>query len=113
MKKLVTVILTIFFLQGIVVSQEIKFLQEIAFSHEIIFYLSPEGNDTWAGTSEMPFCTLQKARDAIRSMKSRGKVDRPVIVFLRGGLYELSETFILKPEDSGSENCPRCLARIR
>ena len=106
MKKIVTVILTIFFLQGIVVSQEIKFLQEITFSDEIIFYISPNGNDTWAGTSEMPFCTLQKARDAIRGMKSRGKVNRPVIVFLRGGLYELPETFILKPEDSGSETCP-------
>ena len=106
MKKTIIFILTIFFLQGIVIAQEIKFLQEITFAHEIIFYISPNGNDTWAGTSEMPFCTLQKARDAIRGMKSRGKVNRPVIVFLKGGLYELSETFILKPEDSGSENCP-------
>ena len=72
----------------------------------IKIYISPAGKDTWIGTIEKPFGTLQKARDVIRSLKSEGKISGPVMVYLRGGYYELSETFILKPEDSGSELYP-------
>jgi len=74
---------------------------------EIVFYVSPEGNDSHAGTSvETPFATLHKARDAIRELKKAGELRSPVSVFLLGGTYELSEPFILNVEDSGTEACP-------
>jgi len=74
---------------------------------EIAFYISPEGNDLQDGTSvKTPFATLQKARDAIRKLKSEGDLKLPVTVYLHGGTYKLSEPFVMKTEDSGTSECP-------
>jgi parallel beta-helix repeat protein len=74
---------------------------------KIVFYVSPEGSDSHTGTSvDKPFATLQKARDAIRTLKQEAGLKSPVTVFLLGGTYELTEPFILTTEDSGSEICP-------
>lgn len=75
-------------------------------AQEVKIYLSPTGNDSWTGTIEKPYATLQKARDVIRTMKAGGKFNKPVTVLLHGGYYELPETFVLKPEDSGTEQYP-------
>ncbi len=73
----------------------------------IVFYVSPAGNSKNPGTSiEKPFATLDDARDAIRMLKKKGQINAPVIVYLRGGVYELSETFVLGAEDSGTEDFP-------
>jgi len=70
-------------------------------------YVSAEGNDSWAGDSiSKPFATVQKARDTIRAKKRKGGLAKPVTVYIRGGLYELSETLVFAPEDSGTESCP-------
>ena len=72
-------------------------------------YVSPQGDDGNAGTLEKPFNTLEKARDAVRAIKgaSGGKMpDGGVTIWLRGGQYELAETFLLGPEDSGQEGRP-------
>ena len=71
------------------------------------FYISPGGNDSNEGTIEKPFLTLEKARDAIRLMKQEKELPKGgVTVFLRGGHYFMNQTFILGPDDSGSENAP-------
>jgi hypothetical protein len=73
----------------------------------IVFYVSPEGSDSQAGTSaDKPFATLQKARDAIRALRERGELKSPVTVYLLGGTYELSEPFVLTTDDSGTRECP-------
>lgn len=74
---------------------------------EIAFYISPEGNDSQSGTSvDKPFATLQKAQDAIRTLKQEAELKSPVTVYLLGGTHELSEPFILTIEDSGTKECP-------
>ena len=78
------------------------------------YYVATDGNDHWSGTlpapnagkSDGPFRTLAAARDAIRRLKLRDLPNRPVVVRIRGGRYRLSAPFILRPEDSGTENCP-------
>ena len=71
------------------------------------FYISPVGNDNNEGTIENPFLTLEKARDTIRLIKqAKGLPEGGITVFLRGGRYIMSQTFILGPEDSGYENAP-------
>ncbi|HUX59330.1 MAG TPA: right-handed parallel beta-helix repeat-containing protein [Bacteroidales bacterium] len=73
---------------------------------EKAFYVSPDGSDSQSGTSvSKPFATLQKARDAIRTLRMEGELKLPVTVYLRGGTYELLEPFILKTEDCGTEAC--------
>ncbi len=76
-------------------------------SADVTFYVSPGGNDARGGrSSEEAFRTLARARDAVREMKARDGLREPVTVLLRGGLYELSEPFILTVEDSGTKTCP-------
>ena len=74
---------------------------------EILFYVAPDGSDGAAGTDEgHPFATLDRARDAVRSLKRAGKIDRPVTVYVRGGVYELTAPMLFTPEDSGTPDCP-------
>ena len=75
--------------------------------NELVFYVSPEGNDAHNGTSiESAFATLEKARNAIREIKRGSTLEKPVTVYLQGGTYQLSEPFVLTPEDSGTEEFP-------
>ena len=78
-----------------------------------IFYVSPQGNDSWSGTlpdptedkSDGPFKTLEKARDKLREiMNSVGK--KGGIVLLRQGRYELSSPLEFNEADSGSSEFP-------
>src|SRR5713226_3430050 len=68
----------------------------------IVFYVSPDGNDTWSGKlaaanndkTDGPFTTIGKARDAIRGLKAQGPLTQPFTVFIRGGLYTLREPLV-------------------
>ncbi|WP_200666284.1 right-handed parallel beta-helix repeat-containing protein [Oxynema sp. CENA135] len=83
---------------------------------KIVFYVALDGNDAWSGTlanpnrmnSDGPFATIQRARDAIREIKYRqnGNLTNEVTVFIREGIYFLTEPWVFTPEDSGTENCP-------
>ena len=91
---------------------------------DIKLYVATNGNDSWSGKiaspitvrfahqrlrlmagTDGPFATLERARDEIRNLKSDG-LDAPVTVFVRDGIYQLSETLKLDKQDSGSEEAP-------
>jgi len=78
--------------------------------NETAFYVSPDGDDASSGTSTgNAFATLERARDAIRELKSNGGISEnsgPVTVYLRDGLHPLSDPLILTPADSGTEENP-------
>jgi regulation of enolase protein 1 (concanavalin A-like superfamily) len=92
------------------------------------FFVSPKGNDNWSGTlsepnqtgSDGPFATIERARRAVRELKSRvylpkGKAidaryvgtsypywkGKDIVVFIRQGFYTLSEPLVFSPEDGG------------
>jgi len=72
-------------------------------AHELSFYISPDGNDVWSGSVEQPFATLERARDQIRNLKKQGKMPSDgVTIEVAQGVYQLSQTFELTEEDSGS-----------
>jgi len=80
---------------------------------ETRYYVAPDGNDAWSGrlaapdgTGDGPFRTLERARDASRQLRAGGELNAPVSVMLRGGTYRMSQPFVLKAEDSGSEQAP-------
>jgi hypothetical protein len=66
-------------------------------------FVAPTGDDNNPGTLDKPFATLKKARDVLRGIKGSGQpVDGGFTVYLRGGLYRLSEPLHLRPIDSGT-----------
>ncbi len=80
----------------------------------VTLYVSPEGNDRWSGQlsqpnsqrTDGPKASLTGARDAIRRLKSKGPLTKPVEVIISAGTYTLNEPFVLTPADSGTKECP-------
>ena len=78
------------------------------------FYISPDGNDDWSGStsqanadkSDGPLATLVGTRDKIRKLKSAGSFDKPVEVVVSDGIYSMRQTLVLTEADSGTESCP-------
>jgi len=73
-----------------------------------ILYVSTQGNDNWSGRhpapnanrTDGPLATICKARDVVRTRKRYGELTGPVMVYLRGGRYRLSEPITFGPQDS-------------
>ena len=70
---------------------------------EIFLHVSPDGNSGAPGTEKFPLATLEDARNRIQQLPPG---HGPVTVFLHNGVYYRTEPFILKPEDSGTEDAP-------
>lgn len=79
------------------------------------FYVSPDGNDAWSGKlpepasgrKDGPFATLERAQRAVRELRRASPgLGRPVVVAMRGGVYELAGPVVFAPEDSGSPDSP-------
>ena len=74
-----------------------------------VFYVAPDGNDSWSGTSaspnagrtDGPFATPARAQAAVRQLKAAGPLKGNVHVQFRGGTYFLAEPLVFTPDDSG------------
>ena len=79
------------------------------------FFVATSGNDEWSGnlpepnadSTDGPFATLARARDAVRELKKthHGLIE-PVTIVVRGGKYVLDESLVLTEQDSGTRACP-------
>lgn len=65
------------------------------------YYVSPRGDNSNPGTKEQPFASVDRARDAVRELKSRQPAS-DVRVEIAGGYYLLKETLVFGLEDSGA-----------
>ncbi|HEY6463210.1 MAG TPA: right-handed parallel beta-helix repeat-containing protein, partial [Polyangiaceae bacterium] len=71
------------------------------------FAVSPQGDDSAAGTLAAPFKTLERAQTAVRALVAAGPLPAGgVVVWLRGGIYPRTATFALTSLDSGQANAP-------
>ena len=78
------------------------------------FYVATNGNDSNLGTIDQPFATLERGRDAIRTLKQAGPLPTGAItVWLRGGRYMRQSPFTLgvygspvAGSDSGTPTSP-------
>ncbi|MGD9517955.1 MAG: right-handed parallel beta-helix repeat-containing protein [Armatimonadota bacterium] len=103
-------------LRGLVATVALGLCGATSFAAEsaMVYYVAPNGNDQWSGRlaepnparTDGPFATLTRARDAIRDLKARRGLSRPVTVQLRGGTYYIDQTIAFTPQDSGTEQCP-------
>ncbi len=77
-------------------------------------YVSPSGNDAWSGRSSAPnrartdgpVASLEGARNRVRVLKKAVLPQGGVTVEIKGGIYELTRTFELSGEDSGTAASP-------
>ncbi len=71
-------------------------------------WVSPKGSDSNAGTKEAPLASpamaLRKARELRRL--SDPSIKEGIQIILRGGVYQLYEPLLLRPEDSGTSASP-------
>ncbi len=62
----------------------------------LVLHVAPDG----------PLTSLQSARDRIRALKRQNPLGQPVRVLVADGVYPLTETLVLTPEDSGTAEAP-------
>ena len=73
----------------------------------LVLHIATDGSDQASGSSEAPFRTLTRARDAIRALKDdTGLPEGGVRVVVRDGVYRLEQPLSLGPEDSGTQEGP-------
>ncbi len=94
-------------------SEEIRKDSSCGSDAEATYFVATNGNDSWSGKlpepnaqgGDGPFCTLLRARNAVREAKEGG-LKGPITVMVRGGKYFLDKTLLLGPKDSGTRDCP-------
>lgn len=67
------------------------------------FYVAPDGNDENDGSLDNPFASIEKARDAVRSLDKSGRSG--ITVAVKAGEYRVS-SLKFTAEDSGTKECP-------
>lgn len=65
------------------------------------FYVSPQGSDANPGTLAKPLRTLQAAQAAVRAIN--GRMTGDIVVYLRGGVYPITQPLVFDPRDSGTD----------
>jgi hypothetical protein len=77
-------------------------------------YVAPDGNDAWsgklqrpeAGGKDGPLASLAGARNAVRRWKAQGSLTEAVHIVVADGTYQLTETLVFEPQDSGTVQAP-------
>lgn len=87
-------------------------LLRCGFADQISFYISLDGDDTWSGRYaepqefDGPFATIDRAQEAVRELKQNNELTKPVVVYFRGGVYNLDQKILFLPRDSGTKEAP-------
>lgn len=69
-------------------------------------WVSPSGNDANSGSSAQPLATLLAARNKVRTIIANGRPAGSIVVNVRSGRYQQSETLDFVEGDSGTPEAP-------
>lgn len=72
---------------------------------DTVFWVSPAGDDSAAGTAAAPVATLPRAAALVRAARAAHPAE-PITVWLAPGTYPVLETFSFGPADSGTAQAP-------
>ncbi|MEI6714679.1 MAG: right-handed parallel beta-helix repeat-containing protein [Verrucomicrobiota bacterium] len=79
----------------------------LAATPALTLFVSPDGNDSSDGSPEHPFASPERARLAIRSLKSANTLPVDgILVSIQPGSYSRSTPLLLTAEDAGSPTAP-------
>jgi len=67
-----------------------------------VYVVAPDGDDRNPGTQELPFATLEQARQTVRDVIAGGMTS-DIVVQLRGGTYLLPHTITFDEHDAGRD----------
>lgn len=73
------------------------------------FHVALFGNDGNPGHASAPFATLEKARNAARTLRAR-RPKEPITIWLHAGEYRINKVFELDSRDSGRAGAPLIIA---
>ena len=68
-------------------------------------HVSPQGNDTQAGTREAPLLTLDKARQCVQAMR-KSSSNEPLTIVLHPGIHVIAKTVAFSAADTGTAQAP-------
>jgi hypothetical protein len=71
-----------------------------------IVHVSPDGDDQGTGTSDTPFATIERARDALRKAREAGPLAKGAKVVIHSGRYRLPLQVAFGEKDSGLPDAP-------
>lgn len=100
MKKII-----LFLIAGMLTFNAQVYFTASAEENGIEIYVNPLA-DSGDGSFEKPFKTLEEAKTAARNIKKSGYPNGGIKIYLRGGNYNLNDTFKLSAEDSGESGAP-------
>jgi hypothetical protein len=83
-------------------------LPSLLLAQQAEIWVAPDGSDANAGTKEKPLASLQLALRKVRELRrlNDSNVANGAHIYLRSGLYALSEPLFIRPEDSGTSASP-------
>ncbi len=76
------------------------------YGQNLELYVSHNGDDAWDGTEDRPLKSLEGARDKIRALKITSTYNDTIRINISPGMYNMTTTFVLGPEDSGTKVAP-------
>lgn len=78
-------------------------------------WVSPQGSDLHSGTPGQPLATLSAAFRKARELRrlSDPSIAHGIRIILRGGIYQLYEPVLVRPEDSGTADSPTVVEPAR
>ncbi len=72
----------------------------------IEYFVAVDGSDANPGSREKPFKSMEKARDAVRSLKAKKVPPGGVAITIKPGEYSVVNTLLLTEKDSGTVESP-------
>lgn len=100
MRRLLTIILSVTLLLGTFPATARAGNNEVSSGTEKEFYVSPDGNDSNAGTKEEPFKTVERARVEVAKFNQNMTAD--IVVYLMDGVYYQDKSLTFGTGDSGT-----------
>ncbi len=75
---------------------------------QVKIFVSTNGNDSFEGTANSPLANLSTAIRKVRNLRrtNDASVQNGATIILQQGVYAITETIVLRPEDSGTPTSP-------